>query len=281
MKIKVIPRQTKNKKLWLLAFLAGYVFLSSFLLLHSNKDKPTLYIIGDSTVKAGRGHGEGGLWGWGNFVDAYFDTTRLKVENAALGGTSSRTFRTRGHWNKVLDKLKAGDYVLMQFGHNDSSPINDTLRARGTIRSNGEEMQEIDNLITKQHEVVHSYGWYIRQFISDAQAKGAILIVLSPIPRNNWQNGKVNRASATYGKWAAEAANQGKSTFIDLNKLIADRYDTEGEAKVKSTYFNATDHTHTIEAGARLNAAVVVNGIAKIKNCPIRKYLTKTARKKF
>jgi rhamnogalacturonan acetylesterase len=242
--------------------------------------KPTLFLIGDSTVKNGKGKGDGGLWGWGNFLPAYFDTTRILIKNNALGGTSSRTFQTMGLWDKVLVNVKPGDFVMMQFGHNDSSPVNDTLRARGTIRSNSDETQEIDNLITKKHEVVHSYGWYLRKFISDIKAKGATAIVLSPVPRNSWKNGQANRNDQDYGKWAAEAAQQGEAFFINLNKIIADHYEAEGEAKVKSLYFNSTDHTHTIEAGARLNAASVIKGLKAQKNIPLNKFLTPSARKK-
>lgn len=242
--------------------------------------KPTLFLIGDSTVKNGKGKGDGGLWGWGNFLPAYFDTTKIAVRNNALGGTSSRTFQTMGLWDKVLNNIKPGDFVLMQFGHNDSSPVNDTLRARGTIRSNGDEIEEIDNLITKKHEVVHSYGWYLRKYISDIKAKGATAIVLSPVPRNTWQNGKANRNHQDYGKWAAEAAKQGGAYFIDLNNIIADRYEAEGETQVKAAYFNTTDHTHTIEAGARVNAASVIQGLKEQKNIPLNKYMKAAARKK-
>lgn len=261
----------KSNFIWL--FFLVFLFTASCAAVKSNKPKPTLYLIGDSTVKNGKGKGDGGLWGWGNFLGEYFDTTKISVQNYALGGTSSRTFRTQGHWNKVLPKIKPGDYVMMQFGHNDSSPVNDTLRARGTIRSNGEEIEEIDNLITKEHEVVHSYGWYIRQFIADTKAKGATPIVLSPVPRNIWKDGKANRNNEDYGKWAAEAANQEEVPFIDLNKIIADRYEREGEEKVRSTYFNTKDHTHTIEAGAKVNAAAVAEGIRQNKKLKLNKYL--------
>lgn len=242
---------------YLFAIAAVFVFIS-----WRQKPGPTLYLIGDSTVKNGKGKGDGGLWGWGNFLAEHFDTLRITVENDALGGTSSRTFQTQGLWEKVFSKLKPGDYVLMQFGHNDSGPLDDTARARGTIRGNSEETREIFNPKTSRQELVHTYGWYIRKFITDSRSKGASAIVLSPIPRNSWKEGKVNRASNDYGKWAAEAAAQEKVPFIDLNKLIADDYDREGEQKVASTYFGTTDHTHTIEAGARMNAAEVAKGIA-------------------
>ncbi len=248
------------------------ILFSSFALQPTQK-KPTLYIIGDSTVKNGKGKGDGGLWGWGEFINRSFDTTKINIRNEALGGTSSRTYQTMGLWDKVLINIKPGDFVLMQFGHNDSSPLDDTARARGTIRGNTDESRIIDNPKTNRKETVYSYGWYLRKFITDAKAKGATPVVLSPVPRNNWKNGKVNRATNDYGGWAASAAKQGKALFIDLNQIIAAHYDEEGEEKVKAAYFNAVDHTHTIQAGAILNAASVVEGIKKLKECGLNKYI--------
>ena len=85
--------------------------------------KTSLYIIGDSTVKHGRGDGATGRWGWGDPIQQYFDTTKINIENHALGGTSSRSFRSKGLWDEVLRKLQPGDYVLMQFGHNDNGLV--------------------------------------------------------------------------------------------------------------------------------------------------------------
>jgi rhamnogalacturonan acetylesterase len=271
-----MPTQKIRSRSWPLA--AALVLLSGWLLsMAAPTPRPTLYLIGDSTVKNGQGRGDGGLWGWGYYLPAAFDTVRLRVENGARGGTSTRTFRSQGWWEKVRPKIRPGDYVMMQFGHNDSSPLTDSTRARGTIKSNGDESQEVYNYLTKQQEVVHSYGWYLRQYISEAQQAGATVIVCSPIPRNEWKEGKVKRNRADYGQWAAEAARQGHATFIDLNQLIADRYDQVGEATVRSTYFNTTDHTHTIEAGARLNAELVAQGIRQAKGLSLKKYLRKAA----
>ncbi|MEC8683967.1 MAG: SGNH/GDSL hydrolase family protein [Bacteroidota bacterium] len=118
--------------------------------------KPTVYCVGDSTVKNGSGKGDGGLWGWGDYIGQFVDTTKVSVENHALGGTSSRTFQSKGLWQPVLDSLQKGDYVLIQFGHNDSGALNDDSRARGTIKGTGDETEEIDNMLTGEHEVVHS-----------------------------------------------------------------------------------------------------------------------------
>jgi rhamnogalacturonan acetylesterase len=236
------------------------------------KNKPTLYIIGDSTVKNGSGKGEGGLWGWGDFMYEQLDTTRITIKNLAIGGRSSRTFITDGRWDNIMKILKPGDYVIMQFGHNDGGAINDNSRARGTIRGTGEETEEIDNILTKKHEIVHTYGWYLRKYISDTKTKGAVPIVCSPIPRNDWKDGKVLRASADYGKWARESAETGSAFFIDLNEMIAARYEKTGEKEVTSKYF-LNEHTHTTREGAILNASVVAEGIGSLEKCTLKKFL--------
>jgi lysophospholipase L1-like esterase len=122
-------------------------------------------------------------------------------------------------------------------------------------------------------ETVHTYGWYLRRYINDAKAKGATPIVLSPVPRNMWTEGRVNLAAKDYGKWAAEAAAGAGALFIDLNGLVARRYEAAGEEKVLEAYFTAADHTHTTKAGAELNAAAVVEGIKALQDCPLKSFL--------
>jgi rhamnogalacturonan acetylesterase len=174
---------------------------------------------------------------------------------------------------KVLEELKSGDFVLIQFGHNDSGSLDDKNRARGSIRGTGEETREIDNPLTHQKEVVHTYGWYLRKYVRDSQSKGATPIVCSPVPRNIWKNGRVARASDDYGKWAAEVAKAEHAAFIDLNELIAQRYEVLGEEKVKALFFG--DHTHTSPEGAQLNATEVRGGIAALPDCPLSRLITK------
>jgi lysophospholipase L1-like esterase len=237
------------------------------------KERPTFYIIGDSTVRNGDGTGKNGQWGWGSFLADYFDTAKIKVENDAVGGRSSRTFITEGRWDKILSQLKKGDFVIMQFGHNDSGPLDDTARARGTIRGIGDESKEIYNPITKKNEVVHSYGWYMKKYVDDTRAKGATAIVCSPIPRNEWDNDKVRRSDTTYGGWAKEVAQNGSAYFIDLNNKIAEQYELLGQQKVTS--FFPADHTHTNREGALLNTKIVAEELSKLKGKPFKKYLLK------
>ena len=232
--------------------------------------QPTLFIIGDSTVK----NSTAGLQGWGDPIAELFDQTRIKVENRARGGRSSRTFQTEGLWDQILAELKPGDFVLMQFGHNDGGAINDESRARGSLPGTGDKIEEIDNLITKKHEVVHTYGWYMKKYVNDTKSKGATPIVLSPIPRNIWIEGKVERAAGTYGGWAADVAKSQGAFFIDLNEIVAKQYESIGQAKISKEYFLA-DHTHTTPLAARLNAEAVVTGLKALKNCPLAAFLVK------
>jgi len=239
------------------------------------KQKPTVFIIGDSTVKNGQGNGAGGLWGWGDPISQYFDTSKISIENQALGGTSSRTFQTRGLWKAVLDQIKKGDFVLMQFGHNDGSAVNDDSRARGTIKGVGEQTQEIDNILTKEHEIVHSYGWYLRKMVRETKAKGATPVIITPIPRNDWENGNVKRTPLSYPKWAIEVAKQEKILAIDLNKSMSDKLDIFGENQVTGKYYYSRDHTHTTADGAIMSASLVIQGIESIAACKLNRYLLK------
>ncbi len=225
---------------------------------------PTLFLIGDSTVK----NGTRGLVGWGTPIAGRFDPTRIKVANHALGGRSSRSYLREGLWDKVLAELQPGDFVIMQFGHNDGGPF-DEGRARASLKGNGDEVCEVVIKETGEPETVHSYGWYLRKYISDTKAKGATPIVCSLVPRNMWKDGRVNRAAGSYGRWAAEAAKQGGACFIDLNEIVSQRYEALGEEKVLAELFTAADHTHTTPAGAEVNADAVIEGIRGLKDCAL------------
>jgi len=236
---------------------------------------PTLFLIGDSTVRNGRGDGANGQWGWGEPLVDFFDAAKINVVNRAVAGLSSRTFQTQGHWDRVLEMLKPGDFVMMQFGHNDGGALDDPARARGVIDGAGDEIKEIDNPITKKHEVVHTYGWYLRKFIADARAKGATPILCTLIPRKIWTDGKTARNTADYAGWAAGVAEAEKVPLVDLNEIIARRYDALGPEKVEPLF--ADPHTHTSRAGAELNAGCVIAGLKGLPANPLAGFFSEKA----
>ena len=240
----------------------------------ANPALPTLWLIGDSTVRNGRGDGSNGQWGWGEPLVSLFDASKINVVNRALGGRSSRTYLSESRWAQVVAQLRPGDFVIMQFGHNDASPVNDNSRARGVLHGIGDESEEIDNMLTGKHEVVHSYGWYLRLFIREARAKGAIPMVCSLIPRDNWKDGHVQRSADSWAGWAKAVATEEKTPFLDLNNRIADRYDAMGQAE--ATLLFKTDHTHTSRAGAELNARIVVEALRVVEGNPLGAYLIRS-----
>ncbi|MBO6185960.1 MAG: rhamnogalacturonan acetylesterase [Chryseobacterium sp.] len=256
------------KTKYILPIIASIVFLAvSFQKL---QDKPVLYIIGDSTVQNGSGKGADSLWGWGSFMNLYFNTDKIEIQNHAKGGRSSRTFITEGRWDSIMKTIKKGDYVLVQFGHNDGGELADTLRARGTIKGIGDESKDIYNPIRKVNETVYTYGYYMRKYANEAKSKGAIPIIVSPVPRFKFDDkGKIGKDK--YGIWAKEVAQQTDAYFLDLNIMVIEKYEKMGAEKVKA-YF-PKDHTHTNEAGAIFNAELVAKGIKDLKKCELRKYL--------
>lgn len=239
-----------------------------------NPALPTLFVAGDSTAARGRGETQ---QGWAVPFSNYFDLTKINVANRARGGTSSRTFISTGLWDQLLADLKPGDVVIIQFGHNDGSPVNEeesvppaARRSRGSIGGLGDETREIDNIITKKHEVVHTFGWYLRKMIADTKAKGATPILLSLTIRNVWKDGQIERTSR-YSKWSAETAQAAGVAFFDLSSAVADQFEKLGAEKTAALY--PQDHTHFNAAGADLHAATVVSGLKKISGAPVTKFL--------
>jgi len=232
-----------------------------------NPKLPTLFVVGDSTAN----NNANGAQGWGEPFIAYFDAAKINVLNRARAGRSSRTFITEGLWDKVLSEMKAGDFVLIQFGHNDGGPLN-TDRARGSLPGLGEETREVV-MPSGKNEVVHTYGWYLRRLVNDTKAKGATPILLSLTVRNIWNEGRVELGSGKFGEWAAATAKSEGVAFVDLTTIVADQYEKLGETSVRELF--ATDHTHTSPKGAELNAASVVAGLKALKNHPLARYFLK------
>lgn len=236
------------------------------------KGCPVLFTVGDSTVKNADDDPDG-MWGWGSVIHELFDTDRILVENHAKAGRSARTYLDEGRWDKVYKALRPGDFVLIQFGHNDAGPIN-TGKARAELPGAGDESKVFKMESTGRYQVVYTFGWYLRKFIMDVKEKGAIPIVLSHTPRNKWDNGEIERNTDSFGKWTREAAERAGAYYIDLNKLSADKLQQMGYEKglrLVGEYFNH-DHTHTSLKGARMNAKSIAEGLQAV-GCPLKDYL--------
>ncbi|MGA2229811.1 MAG: rhamnogalacturonan acetylesterase, partial [Tepidisphaeraceae bacterium] len=186
-----------------------------------NPSLPTVFLAGDSTAQVG----DPQHTGWGKTFATYIDRAKANWVNAAIGGRSSRTYVTEGRWDRIANALKPGDFVLIQFGQNDGGAINDPARARGSLPGLGDETKEIDNLQTHQHEVVHTFGWYMKKMVEETKAKGAYPILIGLTVRNRWTNGHVERINGNYSELTRQIAVAEGVAYIDLTDMVADRYE--------------------------------------------------------
>ncbi len=233
--------------------------------------KPVLFITGDSTVK-NEDRDEDGMWGWGALAAEVFDTAKIVVKNCAQAGRSCRSYLREGRWDKVFCDIEPGDFVLIQFGHNDAGREIDYGKARNEI-SGAADSSHVYRVRTDdevRNEVVYTFGWYLRKMIDDVRQRGGTPILVSLTPRNEWTNGRIERRNDSFGLWYREVAEQTGAELLDLHNISADAFDKLGQEKAKAYYKN--DHTHTSKQGARLNAKSVAKGLKKMKS-PLAKYL--------
>ena len=252
------------------------------------KGKPVVFFTGDSTVK-NADKDDDGMWGWASQAQTIFDESKITLFNAARAGRSTRSFIREGLWDEVYNSLQPGDFVTIQFGHNDICPITDQ-KARGVIPGTKDTLH-VYKLDTGQYEVVYSFGWYLKKMIDDVREKGATPILVSLTPRNEWPNGKIERRDNSYGKWYREVIEQTGVEFIDMHNISADFLDKKfavkrisddketakaeiAKIKEKANKYFKKDHTHASKIGAQMNAQSFAKGL-KANKSELAKYLKK------
>ena len=251
--------------------------------------KPVLFFTGDSTVK-NADKDDDGMWGWASQAATVFDEQKITLVNAARAGRSTRSFLREGLWDRVYNSLQPGDFVTIQFGHNDICPITDQ-KARGVIPGTKDTCHVYKMDADGSYEVVYSFGWYLRKFIDDVREKGATPILVSLTPRNEWPGGKIERRDDSYGRWYREVVEATGVEFVDMHNLSADFLDKKfalkrmpadkeqakaktAELKEKAGRYFKKDHTHASKTGAQMNAQSMAKGLRAIQS-PLTKYLKK------
>ena len=241
--------------------------------------KPVVFICGDSTVKNIDQADHSGMWGWGSLAKTVFDTTKIVVTNQAIPGRSTRKFINDGRWERVYNSLQPGDFVLLQFGHNDIGNLTDK-KGRAVIASTQDTCHVYQIEGDGHYELIYSFGWYLKKMIDDVREKGATPILLSLTPRNEWPGGHIERRDDSYGRWYREVVEQTGVEFIDIHNISADfldkkfaSRDPEKSKQKAAVYFNH-DHTHTSYQGALMNAKSLVKGL-KAQKSPLADYLRK------
>ncbi|HRJ30962.1 MAG TPA: rhamnogalacturonan acetylesterase [Cyclobacteriaceae bacterium] len=231
-----------------------YVLVIFLILAFSGKqNRITVYLIGDSTMasKASTAYPE---TGWGMPFSFFFDST-VVIENHAMNGRSTRTFISEGRWNIVSSKLKTGDYVFIQFGHNDES-------------------KEKTDRYTSPEE----YKRNLMKFVMEARSRKANPVLITPVGRRRFDaSGNVQETHAEYSPLVREVAKQLNVPLIDLDKRSQALYQQFGMENSKLLFLHLKpgehpnypegkdDNTHFNELGARLVAQIVLEEIQNLK----------------
>lgn len=201
---------------------------------------PTIYIGGDSTVtdqSADYPYAPGVSYsGWGQMLSAYLDE-RIAVSNHAHSGLTTESFREEGHYAILYERLKSGDYVLLQFAHND---------------------QKLDHLKAEE-----GYRANLDRYISEIRRKGAYPILVTPIARNTWKglDGSYNDLLAEYAEAVKRLGSERKVPVIDLHAASRAFVLEKGLEEAKRWFF-PNDFTHSNDYGAYQAAGWVAQGLA-------------------
>ncbi|QQT26970.1 rhamnogalacturonan acetylesterase [Sphingobacterium spiritivorum] len=239
------------------------IFLTAVLIglyAFSKKEPATLYIIGDSTAanKTAKTYPE---TGWGMKLQELFNEQEVIVDNRALNGRSTASFKhdyntkshtVVNHWRLVLEKIKPGDYVFIEFGHNDEKIHKPTV---------GTSLEKFKANLT--------------EYVEETRQKGAIPVLLTPIERRNWINGKLVETHGGYPDATRAVAKQLNVPLIDMqiktNSLLS-RLGEEGSVSLfnhlppghENYPKGIQDNTHLSPKGAEQLAKLVVDGIREL-----------------
>ena len=231
----------------------------------SAQKEPTLYLIGDSTMSDKKNPDENPEHGWGQMLPQLM-SDEIKIENHAVNGRSSKSFIGEGRWQAVYEKLKPGDFVIIQFGHNDQK-----------IKS----PDRFTNPFTE-------YRYNLEKFVRETREKGATPILMSSIVRRNFnEHGTLVDTHGEYPLVVRMVAKDLDVPFIDMQWLTEQlevKFGPEDSAKLH-LHFNPgevayypegkSDNTHLSKEGATLVASLALQEIAK-KNLSLKKYIKKS-----
>ena len=222
----------------------------------------TVYLAGDSTA-ANKSEKARPETGWGEMLQRHFDPTKVKVDNRALNGRSTKSFIDEGHWQKLVDALKKGDFVFIEFGHNDEKKDKPAIYASPD-----------------------DYKVNLTRFIREVRAKGATPVLMTPVSRRKFENNAVVKTHGEYPDAVKAVGKAEKVAVIDMESKSAAVHSQLGEEGSR-TLFNqlkpgenpnypkgVEDNTHFNPKGAEEMAKLAVEGIKEDK-LKLAKYLKK------
>ena len=221
----------------------------------------TVYLIGDSTC-ATKTESARPETGWGEKLGQHFKKG-VTVDNRALNGRSTKSFRDQGHWDKILETLKPGDFVFIQFGHNDQK------KSKPQVYSDPQTFSE-----------------NLKRYIDETRAKGATPVLLTSIVRRKFdENGRLVNTLKHYTAATRQVAKQTGTPMIDMDEKTRTLIQEMGPETSKSIYLwvsksdypnlktDKKDDTHLCVAGAEKYASLVAEGIRELNIDPLAKKL--------
>ena len=229
-------------------FIPLILFLMAFAM--PEKKKITIWMCGDSTmsIKEKKAYPE---TGWGMPFVYFWDST-VTIENLAKNGRSTSSFRNEGLWQIVLDKATEGDYVFIQFGHNDEVSTKKTYTTETEFKNN------------------------LKQYVSETRSKKATPILLTPMARRKFDAaGKIEGTHDVYSQIVRDVAKEEKVLLFDMDNITQQLYQQLGVENSKLLFMQLKpkehpnypdgrdDNTHFNELGARLIAQLVLEEIKK------------------
>jgi len=223
---------------------------------------PTLFLIGDSTMSNKENPEKNPEHGWGQVLSQFF-TTGIDIQNHAMNGRSSKSFRTEGRWDKVEKQLKKGDFVIIQFGHNDQK---------------SKDSAKFTNPYTQ-------YRANLERYVNETRAKGATPILMTSIVRRNFnENGVLVDTHKEYPLVVRLVADAMNVPFVDMQLLTEQMEISAGPEKSKQLHLHfkegeaeyypkgKDDDTHLSRSGAESVAKLAVNSLKNSKT-GLEKYI--------
>lgn len=219
---------------------------------NTSENRITVFTIGDSTM-ANKKAEVAPETGWCQVFSAFFDSS-VEIKNRAMNGRSSKSFITEGRWKAVTDSLKTGDYVFIQFGHNDQK-IKDS---------------------TRYTEPFTTYRKNLERFVRETREKGATPILFTPIVRRKFENGFLTDTHGNYPVAVRQLAAEMNVPLVDLQMLTAGAVTALGDEATKNIYLwipptgkfpeGRKDDTHLSVEGARLVAKLAAQQLMMLDN---------------
>lgn len=215
-------------------------------------EKPAIYLASDSTV-ANYAESYRPQAGWGETLGGFFDLSKVSVENRAVGGLSSKTFLVGGYLNQVLLDIHQGDYLFMQWSHNDSTPSR-----------------------PERYLTPEQFKVYLKTYIDGAVQRGATPVLVTPVNRRDFTGDVLNKSFPEYVQAMKETAQETGTLLVDLNQKSWEYFQELGTEGTKSVFLwvgTTEDNTHLQMNGAAKVSEMVAK-LVKGLNIPLSAFVT-------